>query len=142
MGRIIHERVLRSVTERVLPTHLQQFQGNLTQQQTQERMREEYYRDFPQHNDIGIKLIVGQEAQAMWTANPTLVWDANTRAALGARVNARLGVGQPPAQQGTQQQIPSPPAPAPRPAAQMGASTRPAQQDTEGTDEITAVLSA
>jgi len=141
LGRIVHERVLRSVTERVLPSYLQEFQSNLTQSQQQEQMRQQYYNDFPQHNDPGIKLIVAQEAQAMWTANPTLAWDANARAALGARVNARLG--QPVVQpaQGQQQQT-TQPAPAPRPAAQMGASTRPAANVGAENDEISSILSA
>lgn len=132
LGRIVHERVLRSVNEHVLPQRLQEFQGNLTLTQQQEQMRQEYYRDFPQHNDPGIKLIVAQEAQAMWAVNPTLQWDENARRALGARVNARLGQPVVTAALGQQQQQDPPANPAPRPAAQMGASTRPAQTFDEG----------
>lgn len=143
LGRIVHERVLKSVTDRVLPRTLQEFQGNLTLSQQQQQMREEYFREHPQHNDPGTRLIVAQEAETMWRENPTLPWDSNARAALGARVNARLGVTAAPQTQGQQQQTTTQPAPAPRPAAQMGASTRPAtnQQDNEG-DFITSVLSA
>jgi hypothetical protein len=138
LGQMIHSRVVKSVTDVHLPQTLQRFQGDLTMTQEQQRMRQEYFNDFPQHNDAGTRLIVAQEAEALWRQNPALSWDANARAALGQRVNARLGVGAQP-----MQQQPQAATPAPRPAAQMGASPRPAANpaDNEG-DFISSILSA
>lgn len=124
----VHDRVIRHVDEIVE----QKLAGYSQQQQLnsqQEQMRSEYFKDYPQHNEPGIRLIVAQEAQTMWTQNPALNWDATARAALGQRVNSRLGVA--PAQQLGQQsqQQQQPATPAPRPAAQLGASPRPATPD-------------
>lgn len=141
LGRIVHERVLRSVQERVLPQHLSQFGQQLTQTQQQEQMRNEYFNSFPQHNDPGIRVIVAQEAQALWTANPTLSWDANARNALGARVQARLTGAPIPQQQPAAAPLP-PVVPAPRPAAQMGASSRQSQSAPDEGDFMTSVLTA
>lgn len=144
MGRVIHERVLKSVTERVLPATLSEFQSSMTLTSQQEEMRKQYFNAYPQHNDPGTRLVVAQEAQAMWSANPSLQWDQHAMNALGARVNQRLGTTAPQQQQqpaqsensGQGQQ-------APRPAAQMGASNRP-PVDPAGTNEnfISDVLTA
>ena len=144
LGRVVHERVIKSVTERVLPQTLGEFQGNLSLSTQQERMRTEYFGAFPQHKDPGTRLIVAQEAQAMWTQNPQLQWDQNAMNALGARVNQRLGYTS------QQQQQPQPQQangsaqgqPAPRPAAQMGASNRPPIPAGSDEDFIGNVLSA
>jgi hypothetical protein len=142
MGRIIHERVVKSMTDIHLPQQLQRFESNLTLTQQQQQMRNDYFKDFPQHNDPATRLIVAQEAETMWRTNPTMDWDANSRAALGQRVNARLGAGvaaapvvQPMQQQPTAQ-------PAPRPAAQMGASTRPAPTGQDEGNFIHDILTA
>ncbi len=141
-GRIVHERVLRSV-DQLVEQRLAQYGQQSALSQQQEQMRNEYFQAFPQHNEPGIRIIVAQEAQAMWTQNPTLQWDGNARNALGARVAARLGQTQTPPQQPQQGAIPPAPAPAPAPAAQMGASTRPQANpaDNDGTF-ITDILSA
>jgi hypothetical protein len=127
-AREIHTRAIRHVDE-LVNQRLANFgtQSQLSQQQ--EQMRQQYFTAYPQHGDPGIRLIVAQEAQAMWAQNPNLQFDQNAINALGARVNTRLGwTGQQPA--GAQPQSGQQPAaqgqPAPRPAAQMGASNRPA----------------
>lgn len=125
VGREVHTRVLRQVDE-LVNQRLQSYGQQTTAQQAQERMRQEYFQAFPQHNDPATQMIVAQEAQVMWGANPTLTWDENAKLALGARVNARLGIQ---TQQQPQPQVPLQPQPqgqpVPRPAAQLGASPRP-----------------
>lgn len=146
IGRIVHERVIRHVDE-LMGQRLQDYgqQQQLTQQQ--ENMRNEYFKDFPAHNNPGTRLIVAQEAQRMWTENPLLQWDDKARAALGTRVNTILGMTTPQQQgqqqQGQSQQLNGQANPAPRPAAQMGASNRPAAnpQDNEA-DFMINVLTA
>lgn len=131
IGREIHGRVIRQVEE-LIGNKLQSFGQQTSAQQQQERMRQEYFSSFPNHNDPATQLIVAQEAQVLWGANPALEWNENSKAALGARVNARLGLPQAqPQQQPTAQVIPlgqpQPQAqPVPTPAAQLGASPRPA----------------
>lgn len=136
LARMVHDRVIRHA-DQVVQQRIVSYGTQTQMSQQQEQMRQQYYAAFPQHNDPGIQFIVAQEAQQMWAANPTLQWDTNAMNALGARVNARLGV-QPAAVQQPQGQQPLAAAqgqPAPRPAAQMGSSTRPAANpaDNEGT---------
>lgn len=138
MGRVIHERVLKSVQERILPRELQNFQQQSQLTTAQETMRKEYFDAFPQHNDPGIRLIVAQEAQTMWTLNPAMQWDKDARNALGARVTARLG-GAP------QQQSGQPPAQVtavPQPAPMMDSSNRPPVPADTNLDFISDVLTA
>lgn len=126
VGKEIHSRVIRHVDE-LIGQKLQSYGQQTSTQQQQERMRQEYFTSFPQHNDPATQLIVAQEAQVMWGANPALAWDENAKNALGARVNARLGVAaQQPQQQPAPQQGQSQGQPVPVPAAQLGASPRPA----------------
>lgn len=126
VGKEIHARVIRHVDE-LMSQKLQSY-GQQSQQQTQqERMRQEYFAAFPQHNDPATQLIVAQEAQVIWGANPATPWDENSKNALGARVNARLGLApvQPQQQQSGQTAPPQQGQPVPTPAAQLGASPRP-----------------
>lgn len=130
LARTTHQRVLQHV-DQLVNARLSQYgeQQQLTSQQ--EQMRQQYYAAFPQHNDPATKLIVMQEAQQLWTLNPTMQWDQNAMNTLGARVQARLGQApfQPQAQQPAIPPLAQPQQqqaqPAPRPAAQMGASNRP-----------------
>lgn len=132
VGREIHGRVIRHVDE-LIGQRLQSYGQQSTVQQQQERMRQEYFAAFPQHNDPATQLIVAQEAQVLWGANPALAWDENSKNALGARVNARLGLAaQQPQQQQQGQVVPftgqqsaQQGQPVPQPAAQLGASPRP-----------------
>lgn len=124
VGREVHTRVLRQVDE-LIGQRLQSF-GQQTQAQTaQERMRQEYFQHFPNHADAATQMIVAQEAQVLWGANPTLAWDENSRNALGARVNQRLGLQPPQQQQQGTAPLQTQGQPVPRPAAQLGASPRP-----------------
>ena len=129
-GKVVHTRVMQHV-DQIVEQRLTERLTQEHQSSEQQRMQNEYYGEFPDHNDPGIRLVVSQEAQRIWTENPALSWDANARRALGAAVNARLGRAAPTPQPGAQ---PAPaPTPAPRPAAMTGASTRPATP--EGNDE-------
>lgn len=133
MARVVHERVIRHADE-LVNQRLMGFGQQQQLSQQQEQMRQQYFTEHPQHSDPGIRLIVAQEAQAMWGQNPTLAWDENSRRALGARVTARLGMVQQPAGQGGVSPQAQAGQPAPKPAAQMGASRRPAAntEDTTG----------
>lgn len=119
LGRVVHERAIKHA-ERLVQQQLSQHTETQQISAEQQRMQDDYYSNFKDHNDPGIRIIVAQEAQRLWQEQPTLVWDETARNTLGARVNARLGrvTAQP------QQQAAPEPQPAPRPAAQMGASTR------------------
>jgi hypothetical protein len=149
-AREVHLRTLRHV-DQLINQRLQSYGQQTADQQRQERMRNEYFGAYPQHRDPATQMIVAQEAQVMWGANPAQTWDQDAINALGQRVNARLGItsAQPLAQpQGQvlpfqQQQPQQQGQPAPRPAAQLGASPRPAgnPQDNTG-DFITDVLTA
>jgi hypothetical protein len=69
------------------------------QQSTAEDARKEYFEEFKEHNHPLVKPIIEMQAQQLWTEMPNLPWNKDSRAALGARVNAALqAVGwQPPA---------------------------------------------
>lgn len=125
LAKVVHDRVIRHADE-LVQQRLQGFGQTLTQSQQQEQMRNEYFSANPQHNDPATRFIVSQEAEALWREQPTLDWGPNAINALSARVNARLGTAAP-QQQPPQPAAPAAPAqgqPAPRPAAQMGSSTR------------------
>ena len=145
VGREIHSRVLRQVDE-VIGQRLQSYGQQTTVQQQQENMRREYFQAFPQHQDPATQLIVAQEAQVMWGSNPALQWDETARNALGARVNARLGVvsqQQPQQQPFAAQSAPAQGQPVPTPAAQLGASPRPAASSQDNDSNfIESVLTA
>jgi hypothetical protein len=141
MGRVIHERVLKSVQERVLPRELSNFQQQSQLTSQQESMRQDYFKAYPQHNDPGIRLIVAQEAQTMWTLNPTQEWNEDARNALGARVNARLGAAPLQQQQGGLPSV-AQAQPIPQPAPMLGSSNRPPVPEGTGGDFISEVLSA
>lgn len=144
LGRIVHQRVVQHV-EHILGERLSSFSHQQTQAEQQRKIWEDYYAAFPDHNDQLTTLVVSQEAMEMWKADPTLIWNANTRDALGARVNAKLGR----AALAPVTPTPTPAAategqqPAPKPAAMMGATTRPngAGQKSAG-EQITDILSA
>jgi len=55
-----------------------------------EQMQNEYFTDFPQHKNPLIQPILEQTASELAAQFPGAVWDANYRAALGSRVNAKL----------------------------------------------------
>lgn len=134
LARMVHQRVIQHA-DQLVNDRLSRYGEQQQLTSSQEQMRQQYFAAFPQHNDPGIRLIVAQEAQNLWTQQPTLVWDQNAMNALGARVSARLGqpVAQPPAQQAIPPQPQQQPTPAPRPAAQMGASNR-SQQSAADND--------
>lgn len=136
-GRIVHQRVTEQV-DRIVEQRLQGYQQQQELTTQQQQMQDDYYANFKDHNDPGIRVIVAQEAQAMWAENPSLPWDENSRNTLGTRVNTRLGRVVP--QTG---QVPAPaPTPVPTPAAQMGASTRPPAPADSDENFISTVLSA
>jgi len=128
----IHTR-LRNEYREELQTFRQEGQ-RAQQQQTEaqqvETMQQEYYGQFPAHNNPAIKQIVAHEAQQLQAQYPALTWGPDYRNALGARVNATLAALAAPAAP-----APSPtpaPTPAPRPAAFASPGTRGAIPAFEG----------
>lgn len=142
LATVVHQRIMQHVGQ-TLDSRFGDFQSKQQALQTQTQMQQEYFTSFPAHSSPAIRLIVAQEAEAMWGQNPTLGWDENSRNALGARVNARLGIQaqqpQQPAADPNPQQPGTGTQPAPAPAAQFGATTRPAPVSDIGA-EISAVL--
>lgn len=146
VAREVHLRTMRHVDE-LVGQRLQSYGQQTTEAQHQEQMRQQYFAAYPQHNDPATRLIVAQEAQVMWGANPTQGWDQNAINALGQRVNARLGVVSQQQQQQSGQVVPftapQQGQPVPTPAAQLGASPRPAANPADNNgDFITDVLTA
>lgn len=144
-GKLVHQRVIQHV-DQLVSHRLTDYGQQQTLTQQQQEMQRDYFSHFTDHSDPGIRLIVAQEAQQMWSENPQLAWNEESRNSLGARVNARLGrvpVVTQPADPAPAPAV-QPMQPAPRPAAQMGASTRPAggtTADDEGSF-IRGILSA
>lgn len=143
-AKLAHERVMAHV-DIILGERLQEFGQTQQVNSQQKQMLEDYYGAFPDHNDPLNRLIVAQEAQAMFTENPTLGWSNETRNALGARVNAKLGKVAAPAEPDPNPAQPQPATPAPaKPAAMTGATTRPAQNGNgkSGAEEMLDILSS
>lgn len=142
LGKIVHERVIKEA-DRLVEQRLTNYGATQQHAQQQAEMQRDYFTHFKDHEDPAIRLIVAQQAQAMWTEQPTLPWNEASRNALGARVNALLGrsAAQPPAP-GAAPPPPAPPAPAPAP--QMGGSTRPPGSSNGGDqgNEISNILAS
>lgn len=128
LGTIVHNQVLTEVK-----ALLQNFQSQsqeretLQTQETQiERARQEYYEQFPAHNNPLILPIIQAEAGKLAVEFPGVTWNKEFSATLGARVNGVLqqlnGGGTPP--QPAAPAAPTAPAPAPRPAAMMPTGNR------------------
>lgn len=129
LGKAVHSRVIAHV-DQLVAAKLQNYGHEQQQTQQQAEMQRDYYTAFPDHGEPLTRLVVAQEANVMWQADPTLVWNEATRNALGERVNIKLGRAAIP-------QVPAEPAAQPngngaappaKPAAQMGATNRAGDQ--------------
>jgi hypothetical protein len=92
--------------------------------------RQQYYEQFPDHKNPNLRPIIEAQAAQLWGELPSLPWNKDSIAALGARVNAalsQLGVatGQPATLAPPQAQPGEQPPVAQRPAAMSGTGTRP-----------------
>lgn len=145
-AKLTHQRVMQHVDQLVHERLAQQSSTQAISSQQQEMMRD-YYGQFPAHDDPLNRVVVAMEAQAMWAEQPALAWSAETRNALGARVNAKLGLAaQPQVTQPGQVQQPAqtnggtPPG---KPAAMTEATTRPsAGEDKSSGQTIRNILEA
>lgn len=145
-AKLTHQRVMQHVDQLVHERLAQASSTQAISSQQQEMMRD-YYGQFPAHDDPLNRVVVAMEAQAMWAEQPALAWSAETRNALGARVNAKLGLAaQPQVTQPGQVQQPAqanggtPPG---KPAAMTEATTRPGHSKDESDGQtITNILSA
>lgn len=139
----VHARALLHV-QHLLNDRFARYDSERAQLTERQQIEQDYYSAFPQHMEGLNRYLVHAEAQAMWAENPTLAWGPAARDALGARVNAKLGIAATPQSQadGSGQQ---PPTPAPSaPAPMLGTGTRPAVPGgaPTGGEGITAILSA
>lgn len=140
MAKLTHARVMQHV-DQVVQSRLADAQAQQQVTTQQQEMMRDYYSAHPLHDSPANRIVVAMEAQAMWQENPALAWSQATRDALGARVNAKLGLGSQPTQV---QPSPSNGAAAPqKPAAMTGASTRPQKsRQEEAGQEMVNILSA
>lgn len=118
---IIHRNVCKAFEDRLGAFVAERETGDAERQLREQMaaMQEDYFKDFPQHREATVIPILQQAAQEMAAEFPMLPYDANYKAALGARVNAKLQVlrgGTPPAPSPAPAP-PPPPTPAPKPAA-------------------------
>lgn len=132
LAGVIHKNVRQEFAQKLgtVETRLAEAVRAPQEQARREALQAEYYAEFPQHKNPVVQTILSWEAAAMAAQYPDAPWDANYRAVLGARVNAKIAelTGAAPA-------APAPTAPAPAPvtpAPAKPAAFTPTTPRTEG----------
>jgi len=152
LGTIVHNTVVAQVRGEFRAT-LQQLMSSAEQagsveerESARKAAAEDYYKDFPAHNNPLILPILQAESQKMAAEFPGLSWNPQYKAALGARVNAALeALSAPVGQQPEAEPAPVTPGmpPPPKPAAMLPSGARAASPGASGdiSEEIVGVLS-
>jgi hypothetical protein len=139
----VYRRAMQDVSA-LVDNRLQSYQGQNEQQAAIQKMRDDYYGKFPDHTNPLFEPLIQSEYQALHASMPGLIWNEQTRDALGARVTSKLkelgfAVGMTPAAPAPANgdgQAPEEKGPvagaAPKPPAMLGNGSRPAKEEGAG----------